>query len=192
VFFPDDPALREWALAIEHDVHSVRRIDPLLAAKLKNAGVPELATDAAPETAAPSIEEFTESADHVERGQIVGAVSAEVIESLPHRPRISVVRVPAPLPPSLASRPVAPATGSPVETERGDPVLLADEKQRLRAECNALAKMVAQRFLVEVRAVHGLLRRRDGGVPLREASADQLRRRKKAMEKWLAEWFFPR
>lgn len=192
VFFPDDPALREWALAIEQDVHSVRRIDPLLAAQLKTAGVPELATDAAPETAAPSIEEFTESADHVERGQIVGTVSAEVIESLPHRPRISVVRIPAPLPPSLASRPVAPATGSPVEAERTDPVLLADEKHRLRAECNALAKTVAERFRVEVKAVHGLLRRRDGGVPLGEATAGQLRRRKKAMDRWLAEGFFPR
>ena len=128
----------------------------------------------------------------VERGEIVGTVSAEVIESLPHRPRISVVRVPAPLPPSLASRPVAPATGSPVEAERSDPVLLADEKHRLREECNALAKTVAQRFRVEVKAVHGLLRRRDGGVPVGEATADQLRRRKKAMDTWLAEGFFPR
>jgi len=192
VFFPDDPSLREWALAIEQDVHSVRRIDPLLSAKLKSAGVPELTTAAPEAPRAAGVDDFTESADHVERGEIVGTVSAEVIESLPHRPTISVVRVPAPLPPSLAPRPVATATGSPVPSEYRDTVLLTDEKQKLRADCNALAKAVSQRFRVEVKAVHGTLRRRDGGVALAEATAGQLRRRMRSMEKWLAEGFFPR
>jgi superfamily II DNA or RNA helicase len=193
VFFPDDPSLREWALAIEQDVHSVRRIDPLLAAKLASTGVPEMMAPAAPEASAQGVDEdFTASGHHLERGEIVGTVSAEVIESLPHRPRISVVRVPAPLPPSLAPRPVVPATGSPVGREQTDTVLLTYEKQKLRADCNALAKTISQRFRVEVKAVHGTLRRRDGGVALGEATAEQLRRRKRAMEKWLAEGFFPR
>jgi superfamily II DNA or RNA helicase len=193
VFFPDDPSLREWALAIEQDVHSVRRIDPMLSAKLKNAGIPDLPLAALPESSAPAVDDaFTELADHVERGEIVGIVSAEVIESLPHRPSIRVVRVPAPLPPSLALRPGANATGSPVGFDRTETVLLADEKHALRAECNALAKSVSQRFQVEVKAVHGTLRRRDGGISLGQATAEQLRRRKRTMEKWIAEGFFPR
>ena len=193
VFFPDDPSLREWALAIEQDVHSVRRIDPMLAAKLKSVGAPELTAAVAPEVSARGADDdFTASGDHLERGEIVGTVSAEVIESLPHRPRISIVRVPAPWPPSLAPRPVAPATGSPVDADHTDTVLLMHEKQKLRADCNALAKSVAQRFRVGVKAVHGTLRRRDGGVALGEATAEQLRRRKRSMETWLAEGFFPR
>jgi hypothetical protein len=165
----------------------------MLAARLNSAGVLELTLPLAPKVPVPVVDDdFTESADHVERGEIVGTVSAEIIESLRHRPTISVVRVPRPLPPSLARRPVATATGSPVTSDHAEAVLLTDEKQKLRADCNALAKAVSQRFRVDVKAVHGALRRRDGGVALGEATAQQLRRRKCSMEKWLAKGFFPR
>lgn len=193
VLFPDDPTLREWALAIEADVHTQRRIDPGLAHALD--AIPGL--DASPAPTVPRLEAadegFTHAAEHAERGEIVGEASAAVIESLARRPTVAVVRVPAPLPPSLAPPPAATATGSPVGHLLDDvSVLRSEEKQCLRETCNGLAKEVAVRFRVDLRSVHGLLRRRDGGVSLGEATATQLRRRVRTMEIWLREGFFPR
>ena len=89
----------------------------MLAAKLDSAGVSELTPPIAPEVPASAVEDdFTESADHVERGEIVGTVSAEVIESLPHRPdrqRLARSRAPAAVTGSPSPTPDALSTPSP-------------------------------------------------------------------------------
>jgi len=124
VLFPDDPTLREWALAIEADVHSQRRLDPGLAHALDAIPGLEPSPASTVPRSQPADENFTHTAEHAERGEIVGETSAAVIESLHRRPTVAVVRVPAPLPPSLAPRPVATATGSPVGRGPGEATVL--------------------------------------------------------------------
>jgi hypothetical protein len=185
VIFPDDPVLRTYGQTIENDVHSVRRIDPML---LQRHGADVefdgLSHDATAERAPDRL--TVVDVAHDERGQIIGEVAAAVMRDFPLRNTYAIVRVPAGLPASL--RPGTPSSSSDGVPA---PMLLGVERKRLRREVSELTKRVAARFRVEVKNVHHLLGRRDG-VTLDLATVDQLRRRKRTIEIWLRQDFLPK
>jgi superfamily II DNA or RNA helicase len=187
VVFPDDPQLREFASSIEEDVHSVRRVDPLLLGR--HAGHDEAATasrtGAAGGALSPALNVV--AVEHAESGAIIGDTAAKIMRDYERRAApATIVRVPGPPPAHL--RPAA-AAGSPGSALA--PTLRALDRAELREECNRLAKQVAGHFRVEVKAVHGLLGKRDG-VTLDRASVEQLQARLRTLRTWMKANFFPK
>jgi superfamily II DNA or RNA helicase len=163
VMLPDDPDLREFAQAIEDDVHGYREELPVGSAR------PRLAHEIA------SSQFESHAALHHDAGTIVGETSAAALGD-------PVVEAAAP--------PAAAAQAHGAAAPRAETALLADQKGTLRREVWSMVQTVSGRFRREPRDVYAYWAKRDG-ASVSQATERQLSARLRSMQTWLDENFCP-